>query len=71
MLQDYVVLYRDDTLLPADAPLAFKCSADDTEHAEEQCTDAYPGCDIVWVVDTGNIDIAYQDYWVESYPRES
>jgi hypothetical protein len=27
----------------------FDCSADDTDHAEEQTLNAYPGCEIVLV----------------------
>jgi hypothetical protein len=29
--------------------LFFECSADDAEHAEEQCTNAYPDCAVLWV----------------------
>jgi len=62
-MDTYIVLYRDETILPADPPLGFKCLAEDSDHAEEQCDNAYPGCDIVWVVETGNPEIAYADYW--------
>ena len=27
----------------------FVCHADDVEHAEEQCFNAYPKCEILWV----------------------
>lgn len=27
----------------------FNCMAEDGDHAEEQCLDAYPNCSIVWV----------------------
>lgn len=27
----------------------FECHADDADHAEEQCADAYPACEILWV----------------------
>ena len=27
----------------------FNCMAEDVDHAEEQCLDAYPNCGIVWV----------------------
>lgn len=63
MLSTHIVLYRDDSLLPADAPLAFVCEAEDGDHAEEQCENAYPGCDVVWVVLTSDVDAAYQNYW--------
>lgn len=62
-MESYIVLYRTDELLPADPPLAFKCMAEDTEHAEEQCENAYPDCDVVWTVITDNVHYAYYDYW--------
>jgi hypothetical protein len=47
-LFNYVALFR----LPGGHPLAtpggFQCMAEDIGHAEEQCKDAYPGCDVVW-----------------------
>ena len=27
----------------------FECQAEDTEHAEEQCLNAYPDCAVLWV----------------------
>ncbi len=48
-MKNYVVLYREADQHPLDAPLGFQCDAEDTDHAEEQCENAYPGCDIVWV----------------------
>lgn len=62
-MENYIVLYRDSTLKPLDVPYAFSCQADDTDHAEEQCLDAEPGCDIVWVVETDNVTHAYDDYY--------
>lgn len=62
-MQPYVVLYRDQALLPFDTPFAFICQADDTDHAEEQTLDAYPDAEIVWVVQTDNVDAALLDYW--------
>lgn len=59
----YVVLYRDETLKPADAPYAFTCQAEDGDHAEEQLLDAEPAADVVWIVQTDNADEAYNDYW--------
>lgn len=59
----YVILYRDATVLPADAPLAFTCAADDVEHAQEQLLDSEPGADIVWLAETFDIETAYSDYW--------
>ena len=49
-LKNYVVLYRDGTSMAAlDQPLGFQCYAEDSNHAEEQCENAYPDCEIVWV----------------------
>ena len=63
-MQEYVVLYRrDDIMAPVDAPFSFKCWAENTEHAEEQCLNADPDGDVVWVVITDNVDEAYNDYW--------
>jgi hypothetical protein len=49
-MKNYVILYRIESIQsPLDAPFAFQAWAEDTEHAEEQCLNAYPGCDVVWV----------------------
>jgi len=62
MMERYTVLYKDDTLRPADPPLAFTCTADDADHAEEQCLDAYPDADVVWVGGSSVME-TYNDYW--------
>ena len=59
----YIVLYRPKDSKPIDEPLGFKCSADDTEHAEEQCRNAYPDADIVWVWGGDSLDAALTDYY--------
>lgn len=42
------VLYRDSEY--DDQPSVFVVDqADDFKHAEEQCKNAYPGCDILWI----------------------
>jgi len=49
-MKNYVVLYRVESIMtPLDAPFGFQCWADDADHAEEQCFNAYPDADIVWV----------------------
>lgn len=58
----YTVLYREQNQY-TDLPFAFTCMADNVDHAEEQCYNAYPDCDIVWVVQTANVDAAYEDYY--------
>jgi hypothetical protein len=62
-MQPYVVLYRDQALLPFDTPFAFMCQADDTDHAEEQTLDAYPDAEIMWVMQTADVNIALANYW--------
>jgi len=47
-LKNFVVLYHD-THNGATPPQGFQCWAEDGEHAEEQCVNAYPECDVVWV----------------------
>lgn len=60
----WIVFYRDDSLGPIDPPYIFKCTHADTyEHAEEQCTNAEPNAEIVWVYEGGNIQDAWKDYW--------
>ena len=55
-LQSYIVLYRDETLSLLDCPLGYLCQAEDGDHAEEQCLDANPDCEIVWVLDAQEDD---------------
>jgi len=48
-MKNFVVLYRDESIMsPLDSPFGFQCWAEDVDHAEEQCLNAYPGVDIVW-----------------------
>jgi hypothetical protein len=64
-MRSYCVLYRESYAIPDgepgdflfDAPLAFVCQADD----------AYPGCEIVWMVATANPEEAYEDYYGTSW----
>lgn len=63
-LSDFVVLYRIESLVrAADHPFGFICKADDSDHAEEQCLNAYPECDVVWVEQTNSYENALEKYW--------
>jgi hypothetical protein len=62
-MKTYIVLYRPDYLMPTEAPFGFRCQADDADHAEEQCANAYPDCDIVWVWEGDSMQDALDDYW--------
>lgn len=60
----YIVLYRiESVMLPVDDPFGFRCHADDSDHAEEQCLDAYPDCDVVWVSEGGDYLSALDNYF--------
>jgi hypothetical protein len=67
-MRHMVVLYvREDEGV---VPQAFTCQADDPDHAEEQCLNAYPGVDVVWVhigewveTDIERITNAFREYW--------
>jgi hypothetical protein len=65
-LLNFVVLYRTAEMLPTEAPLCFQCWGDDSDHAEEQCLNAYSDCDVVWVWEgpegVGMMP-AFDDYW--------
>lgn len=62
LLNKWCVLYRLADALPADPPQAFLCQAEDIDHADEQCINAYPGCEVLWSY-PGDEDDAFQDYW--------
>lgn len=65
-LLNFVVLYRTAEMLPTEAPMCFQCWGDNSDHAEEQCRNAYPDCDVVWVWEgpegVGMMP-AFDDYW--------
>ncbi len=46
----FIVLYnRHDIMANGDPPFAFKCMAEDDDHAREQCLNAEPDADILIV----------------------
>jgi hypothetical protein len=61
-LDPWVVLYRPKGLNPIFAPEAFMCRAEDGDHAEEQCVNLDPTCEVVWTY-LGDAEDAYKDYW--------
>ena len=64
MLKDYVVLFilKDNPLMVE----GFLCSAEDSDHAEEQAMDAYPDCEVVWIEEGTNWEKAHDNY-LEAY----
>ena len=72
-MKNYVVLYRrNDIQSPLDEPFGFQCWADNTDHAEEQCLNADPDADIVWVWQ-GEAGVGMQpaldDYYYEDHDK--
>ncbi len=65
-MDTYIVLYRPDFLLPPEAPFGFRCQAEDADHAEDQCENAYPEVEMVWVWAGDNLQDALDDYWTVS-----
>ncbi len=62
-LNEFVVLFHDagyDSF--AILPEAFSCFAEDSDHADDQCCDAYEGCDVVHVYEGHDVNDAYADY---------
>jgi hypothetical protein len=57
-MKPYIVLYVEDY-----EALAFDCQADDADHAEEQCLNAWPNCSVVHIVQTDDVNVAFDNYW--------
>lgn len=67
-MKNYTVLFREkDSPSELGNPDGFLCFADDTDHAKEQCENAYPGCAVVWISTgdkySGDYDSALMDYY--------
>jgi len=43
-MKKYIVTYQDEG---STLEMFFLCSADDADHAEEQCENAYPDCIVI------------------------
>lgn len=62
-MKTYVVLYRDKSLEPDEAPFALIYEAENADHAKKRLKTAYPSADVVWVHEGSYIDDAYNEYW--------
>lgn len=62
-MKTYIVLYRLADNKSIDPPFGFLCEAEDADHAEEQCENAYADADIVWVWEGDTMADALADYW--------
>ena len=61
-MTDHIVLFREAGEAPLSTPLVFHCEADDSDHAEEQCEDAYPDCCVAWVYQGNDWKAAFDDW---------
>lgn len=69
----FIVLYRNaEELSPVEPPCLFICDAGDAGHAVEQCLNAYPTAQTLWVVQTESGAAAYESYygWFDAKPTE-
>lgn len=61
-MKKYMVLYKTRDHSPFDKPLGFACSADDYDHAEEQCQDANKPCTVIHISEKETVDAAYEEW---------
>jgi hypothetical protein len=64
-LKPYIILYREDNEVLID-PWGYKVMAEDLDHAEEQFYNAEPDCEILWIVETDDYDVALDNYYEEN-----
>lgn len=62
-LRKYIVIYREVDAGIFDGPSPFKCDAENADHAEEQCLNAYPDANVLWVFDGDDLDDALTDFY--------
>jgi hypothetical protein len=64
-MQTYIVLFRSESFSSkvVEDPFGFCCEAEDTDHAEEQCVNAYPDANIVWIWEGGTLQGALDDFY--------
>lgn len=59
----FVVLYRTTGMNPLSAPAHMVVEGRDVLMAEDACTSQYLDADIVWVVETDDVEVALADYY--------
>ena len=63
-MEKYIVLYRIESIMsPSDQPFGFSCDAENSDHAEEQCINAYPNCGVVWIAKTDSYTESLEQYY--------
>lgn len=61
--QEFIVLFREAHASRGDKPVAFACSAENADKAEDLCMASQPLCDVLWTELGSNIDNAYAHYY--------
>lgn len=61
-LNEFVVIYDAGGNASCMVPEAFCCFAEDSDHADEQCQDAYPDCTVLEVYEGYSGEDALDDY---------
>ena len=61
-MNPYVVLYANKQSIDGELPFSMKCWAINEDAAEEQCLDAQPDAEVVWVYQGEVTDHAYADF---------
>ena len=61
-MKAYVVLYANKQSIDGEPPFSMKCWAINENAAEEQCLDAQPDAEVVWVYQGEITDHAYADF---------
>lgn len=63
MSTPHIVLYRNNNLTALEPPFGFACTASDGDHAEDQCLEAEPDAEVVWVFVGDDYQAALDDYY--------
>ncbi len=62
-MRNFVALYRLPTHRQSDPPLGFNCRAHNSDHAEAQCEESVPHCEVVLVSEGPSVSLALQMFW--------
>lgn len=66
-LRRFTVIHEEPGVMPFEY---FQCWADDSDHAEEQCVNAYPGNKVLWVNEGDNVSMIENTFMCAHCDRE-
>lgn len=66
-MKKYIVLFYENGRILGVNPSGFHCEAENYDHAEEQCENANPDGDVVWIYDGEDLQDALDDYYKDDY----